>query len=120
MTNPLNIQIGGSHYESSFQPIELFALLNFNSFQANVFKYAFRCKNKNGLEDLEKALHYVELAIELKPKNFVPTNSYTDILQRFWRSNDSVFLFRALSIHICSQQWGEAKAIVEKMIKGYE
>ena len=32
--------------------------------QGNVIKYVFRYKNKNGLEDLEKAKEYIDRMIE--------------------------------------------------------
>jgi hypothetical protein len=38
-------------------------------FQGNVIKYVCRYKNKNGIEDIEKIIHYCELEIKkLKDK----------------------------------------------------
>jgi hypothetical protein len=34
-----------------------------NPFQANVIKYAVRYEKKNGIEDLNKIIHYCELEI---------------------------------------------------------
>ncbi len=34
--------------------------------QGNVIKYITRYKDKNGLQDLQKAKHYVEMLIELE------------------------------------------------------
>jgi hypothetical protein len=33
-------------------------------FQGNVIKYVCRYKNKNGIQDLEKIIHYCELEIK--------------------------------------------------------
>ncbi len=63
----LTKEVGGSHYMGGYQPVELFAKLSLNGFQSNVAKYVTRHLKKNGLEDIKKALHYVELAIQLKP-----------------------------------------------------
>ena len=37
---------------------------NLDFMQGNVIKYVFRYKNKNGLEDLEKAKEYIDRMIE--------------------------------------------------------
>jgi arsenate reductase-like glutaredoxin family protein len=39
-------------------------------FQGNVIKYVIRYKDKNGIEDLKKIIHYCELEIEeMKKEN---------------------------------------------------
>lgn len=69
MQSALGVQVGGSHYKDmAIQPIE-FIERNQLSFSAgNVIKYICRADKKNGLEDLEKAKHYIELMIELRGK----------------------------------------------------
>ena len=63
----LDIQVGGSHYkEMKIQPIEFTMKNNLNFCQGNVIKYITRYKNKNGIKDLEKAKHYIDLLIELE------------------------------------------------------
>lgn len=57
----LSVQIGGNHYKSDYQPIELMEKVNMHPSCAFVFKNVYRHKNKKGLEDLQKALHCVEL-----------------------------------------------------------
>jgi hypothetical protein len=37
--------------------------------EGNVIKYVSRWRNKNGMADLEKAKHYIELLIELEGRN---------------------------------------------------
>lgn len=67
MKKALDQQIGGDHYKGMpFQPVELFAKTRCTAFQANIWKYITRYKNKNGKEDIEKCIHYAKLAIELK------------------------------------------------------
>ena len=62
--NPLTEQEGGNHYKSFvIQPVE-FAMLNgLDACQANIVKYVCRYKDKNGVADLLKAKHYVDLLI---------------------------------------------------------
>lgn len=63
----LDSQVGGGHYKDmAIQPIEFTHKNNLNFCQGNVIKYICRYKNKNGLEDLKKVKHYVDLLIELE------------------------------------------------------
>ena len=58
-------QIGGDHYKGmGIQPIEYIMTNNLSYCEANVVKYVSRWKNKNGVEDLRKARHYIDLLIE--------------------------------------------------------
>lgn len=62
----IETQIGGGHYKNmKMQPVELFALTRCTAFQANIWKYVTRYKHKNGKEDIKKAMHYAQLALEL-------------------------------------------------------
>lgn len=60
--NPLDVQEGGSHYKQrGIQPIEYTEANNLNFQQGNVVKYITRHKEKNGVEDLGKVVHYALL-----------------------------------------------------------
>lgn len=61
----LKIQQGGSHYTTmKIQPIEFIIGNNLGYCEANIIKYICRFKNKDGLRDLEKARHYIDLLIQ--------------------------------------------------------
>lgn len=63
----LNIQEGGDHYKKMvIQPIEFIHANKLGYCEANVVKYITRWRDKNGLEDLMKVKHYVDLLIELE------------------------------------------------------
>ena len=65
----LEKQINGDHYKSlTIQPVEYIHANNIPFLEGNVIKYVTRWKNKNGIADLEKAKHYIELLIELESK----------------------------------------------------
>jgi len=65
----LDKQVSGSHYkELVIQPIQFIHANNIPFMEANVIKYICRHKSKNGLADLEKAKHYIDLLIELEYK----------------------------------------------------
>ena len=58
-------QEGGNHYASkAIQPIEFIFENDLGFCEGNVVKYVTRYKDKNGVEDLKKAKHYLELLIE--------------------------------------------------------
>jgi len=59
---PQYTQVGGNHYkEFTIQPYEFISKNNLSFFQGNVVKYVCRYLKKNGIEDLEKIIHYCEL-----------------------------------------------------------
>lgn len=61
----LETQIGGNHYEDmKIQPIEFILENNLDFLQGNILKYICRYKSKNGLQDLLKARHYLDILIE--------------------------------------------------------
>lgn len=62
----LDTQVGGNHYKNMvIQPIEFITKNNLPFIIGNVIKYACRARSKNGIEDLRKAKHYLELEAEL-------------------------------------------------------
>jgi hypothetical protein len=60
-------QIAGSHYsDKSIQPWDFIYANNLGYFEGNCVKYVSRWKDKGGIEDLKKAIHYLEKLIELE------------------------------------------------------
>ncbi len=65
----LELQEGGGHYkEMAVQPVEFIQMNNIPYIEGNVIKYVCRWKKKNGIEDLKKAKHYLELLIAFESK----------------------------------------------------
>ena len=65
--NPLDSQIGGQHYKQyKVQPVEYAMANSLNYCQANAIKYITRYRDKNGKEDLLKAIHNLEILIQLE------------------------------------------------------
>ena len=66
----LNKQVSGSHYkDKGIQPIVYIHANNLGFCEGNVVKYVTRHKEKNGDADIKKAIHYLELLLELEYKN---------------------------------------------------
>ena len=61
------LDIGPKHYKNcTIEPIE-FILANKLSFlEGNIIKYICRYKDKGGIQDLEKAQHYLQFLLEVE------------------------------------------------------
>lgn len=60
-------QIGGNHYsDMAIQPTEFIHKNGLSFIQGNIIKYVCRYKSKGGVEDLQKAKHYIDLLIEFE------------------------------------------------------
>lgn len=62
---PSEKQIGGNHYKDmAIQPSEYIYANGLNWLEGNAIKYITRHAVKGGKEDIEKAIHYLELLLE--------------------------------------------------------
>lgn len=60
-------QVGGSHYKDcKIQPTEFIYANNIPFIEGNIIKYVIRHRSKNGIEDLKKARHYIDLLINFE------------------------------------------------------
>lgn len=63
-TYPYGTQVGGSHYtKHAIQPMEFILANGLGFAEGNVIKYVVRYQDKNGVEDLKKARHYLDMLI---------------------------------------------------------
>ena len=61
----LTAQVGGDHYKNLvIQPVEYITANNLSYLQGSVIKYVTRYQDKNGIEDLQKAIHFVKMMIQ--------------------------------------------------------
>ncbi len=62
---PSDIQVGGNHYKDmAIQPSEFIYRNGLNWLVGNAIKYLCRYAVKGGVQDLEKAKHYIDLIIQ--------------------------------------------------------
>lgn len=60
-------QVGGNHYKDcKIQPTEFIHANNIPFIEGNIIKYVIRHRSKNGIEDLKKAKHYIDLLINFE------------------------------------------------------
>ena len=73
MSDVYKKQIGGDHYQSmKIQPSEFINKNNLPFAEGNAIKYLCRHKQKGQRKDLEKAIHYCQMAIDRDyPKDFL-------------------------------------------------
>ena len=58
-------QVGGSHYKDlPIQPGQYIRANGIGWYEGNAIKYITRHKQKGGRQDIEKAIHYLELTLE--------------------------------------------------------
>lgn len=69
VASALEQQCGGIHYRNmAIQPIEFIHANGIPFAEGSVIKYVSRWRAKNGIADLEKARHFIDLLIELERK----------------------------------------------------
>ena len=67
MSDVMKKQIGGTHYKTkAIQPWEVIERNQMGFFDGNALKYIMRYGEKNGVEDLRKAIHYIEKLIDIE------------------------------------------------------
>ena len=82
MSNANDRQVGGSHYRSGYQHWDFVHDVGMNYLEAQVAKYITRHRNKGGLEDVKKALHFCEKL------QAVQANALKEILREYVVTND--------------------------------
>jgi len=61
-------QVGGDHYKGEIQHWDWAVSENLGYLEGCITKYVARWRKKNGLQDLEKAQHYLTKLIEIAKK----------------------------------------------------
>lgn len=63
---PLAKQVGGNHYKKfPIQPVEYCEKNRLSYCEGNIVKYVTRWRSKNGIQDLQKAQHYLDILIQM-------------------------------------------------------
>jgi len=67
VSKALDQQVGGKHYKDlKIQPIEYAQANQMNACEFSVVKYITRHKFKDGLKDLEKGKHFIDMLIQME------------------------------------------------------
>lgn len=67
MSDPLKTQVGGDHYKKlDIQPMEYSFKNKLDPLQHTIIKYVTRFRDKDGLKDLLKAKHSIDMLISFE------------------------------------------------------
>ncbi len=118
----LNNQVGGNHYQSyKVQPITWALDNHINAAEFSILRYLLRYKNKNGLEDLNKALHYTQI---LRQQTFVARNEDAiNTIVDFCIQNElgwSICYQRSVLVALFDHDYTEVTKIIKIMKRQYE
>jgi Protein of unknwon function (DUF3310) len=58
-------QVAGTHYKADVEHWDFVVANDLNYFEGQITKYVARCRKKNGVQDLEKAMHFLEKYLEV-------------------------------------------------------
>lgn len=58
-------QVAGTHYRAEVQHWDMVVMHALNYFEGQITKYVMRARKKNGLQDLQKAHHFLEKYMEV-------------------------------------------------------
>lgn len=63
-----DIQYGGTHYKqfTNYEPWDVITAWGLGYLDGTALKYIARWKHKNGIEDLKKAIHFLQKTIEVE------------------------------------------------------
>lgn len=66
VVSALDTQVAGNHYKTmKIQPVEFIYHNNLPFMEGSIIKYVARHANKNGVADLLKARHFIDLLLEI-------------------------------------------------------
>jgi len=66
MSNANKRQVAGAHYNAPIQHWDIVQMYDLGYFDGQATKYLLRWRKKNGIEDLRKAVHFIEKLIEIE------------------------------------------------------
>jgi Protein of unknwon function (DUF3310) len=70
LEHALDKQVGGDHYKQfKIQPVEFCHVNKIPYLEATAIKYLCRWRDKGGIQDLDKAIHFIELLKQLEDKH---------------------------------------------------
>lgn len=110
-------QVGGSHYQSDYQPLNLILKYNLNFIQGSVIKYVTRHRRKNKEEDLLKALSLCETGLNLDKYNFLYYDVKNDVYDYCKKNELNSYLYEKVIIDIFKKNYQDAIDNIKAIIK---
>lgn len=117
-------QVGGTHYAASTQHWDMAIACKLGYMEGQITKYISRWRKKHGVQDLQKALHFLDKLIEnwesLRPPLNLNREYLEGVLSRFVEENGIKGIEREIVCRVVLWRDGlelrEAKASLERFI----
>jgi hypothetical protein len=123
MTDPNDIQIGGDHYKGvKFQPWD-WALYQLGYYETSAIAYIVRFRKKGGIQDLEKAQHYLDKMLAAALGDEYSNRCQADNLTVLdFNKQNGCDRWQSLAVHLLVQwrvrdELVEAKKAIEELIQ---
>lgn len=120
-------QVGGRHYKTEYEHWDLAVTIPLGYLEGCATKYVSRWRKKHGIEDLWKALHYLNKLMEVADYEIPRKLSHTEIgkeVDRFGQVNDLSVLEGAFIELLCTYRNSvdliEARYVLEEIIEAAE
>ena len=94
-------------------------MLDLDFFQGNVVKYVSRYKLKDGVNDLAKAKHYCQMAMELDDKKATDAIYLSEAIDDVWdfvKQNQLDYEVYMILMHVVRRHWEEAEQTIDELI----
>lgn len=87
-----DMQVGGTHYKTKYEHWDFVLDTGMGYFDGQATKYVTRWRNKEGVKDLKKALHFVNKMLENLPKSWpyrdILPEDFSEMFARYKAAND--------------------------------
>lgn len=117
-------QVGGAHYQSGLQHWDLVEAHGVGYLEGCASKYVTRWRKKGGLQDLEKAQHYVEKLIEYaeqhgrRCRGFVPDATMATFAHENQLTIAETAIVKALFSWVTVEELRAAQTTLQGLVEG--
>lgn len=117
----LQEQIGGNHYKGlPYQPVEFAVDAKLDFIQGCIVKYVSRYKNKNGIEDLQKAKHFAKLGLKLDSSDKeLSISKRSELAAKYVNENNLSDLVGDVVLNTLHKDWIGIVLCIDKLIAEY-
>lgn len=110
-------QVGGNHYQSDYQPLDLILKYNLNFIQGSVIKYVTRHRRKNKEEDLLKALSLCETGLNFDKYNFLYYDVKNDVFDYCKKNELNSYLYENVIFYVLKKDYKNVIDNIKAIIK---
>lgn len=110
-------QVGGNHYQSDYQPLDLILKYNLNFIQGSVIKYVTRHRRKNKEEDLLKALSLCETGLNFDKYNFLFYDCRNEVFDYCKKNELNSYLYENVVFYVLKKDYKNVIDNIKAIIK---